>query len=201
MPIPTDTYWNIKKLNVVFAVSALILLGVTGLAILQDFNQGWREPQRHGKVWQSAFVDEKIVRDTTPEKEAQLADLKKRQAELTKQLGPDTPETQQRTKHINDLVSQQANMEFALNTLKANVGVMESNLQDAVTAGDTARIRELTQKIAAPRKQLEQDAEALAAKKEEVAAARKELDDQTAPLAAGSNEIPQLQTDVDALDT
>ena len=46
MPIPTDTYWNIKKLNIVFAASAVILVLVTGWAIVQDFNQGWREPQR-----------------------------------------------------------------------------------------------------------------------------------------------------------
>ena len=29
MPIPTDTFWNIKRLNWVFAVSAVILFAVT----------------------------------------------------------------------------------------------------------------------------------------------------------------------------
>src|SRR5213080_1675034 len=100
MPIPTDTYWNIKKLNVVFAASAVLLVLVTVWAIFQDFNQGWREPQRHGKVWQAAFVDQKIERDTTPEKESQLADLRQKQAELLKQLGPDTPETKSRTARL-----------------------------------------------------------------------------------------------------
>ena len=57
--------------------AAVILVLVTLWAILQDFNQGWREPQRHGKIWAAALVDQKIQRDTTPEKEAQLADLQK----------------------------------------------------------------------------------------------------------------------------
>src|SRR5947199_10076348 len=97
MPIPTDTYWNIKKLNVVFAISAVLLVLVTIWAIVQDFDQGWRQPQRHGKVWQAALVEEKIERDTTPEKEAQIAELRKQQAQLLQQLGPDTPETKSRT--------------------------------------------------------------------------------------------------------
>src|SRR4051812_35842566 len=92
MPIPTDTYWNIKRLNIVFAASAVILMAVTGWSILQDFNQGWRHPQREGKVWQAAFVDEKIQRDRTPELEQELANLRKTQAEQSKTMGPDAPE-------------------------------------------------------------------------------------------------------------
>ena len=26
MPIPTDTYWNIKRLNILFAVSAVVMM-------------------------------------------------------------------------------------------------------------------------------------------------------------------------------
>src|SRR6266498_2360999 len=115
MPIPTDTYWNIKKLNVVFAASAVVLVLVTLWAIVQDFDQGWREPQRQGKVWQAAFVDEKIERDTTPEKEAQIADLRKQQAELNKQLGPDTPRTKELTARINQLENDRQKMELKLN--------------------------------------------------------------------------------------
>src|SRR4029079_5133465 len=103
MPIPTDTYWNIKKLNVVFAASAVILVLVTVWAIVQDFNQAWREPQRHGKIWQAAVVGEKIERDTTPEKEAQIADLRKQQADLTTQLGPDNARNKEFVARINQL--------------------------------------------------------------------------------------------------
>ena len=45
MPIPTDTYRNIKVLNWIFAASALLLLGVMGLSVIQDFYKSWREPQ------------------------------------------------------------------------------------------------------------------------------------------------------------
>src|SRR5204863_7981847 len=119
MPIPTDTYWNIKRLNIVFAASALILMAVTGWSILQDFNQGWRQPQRDGKVWQAAFVDDKIQRDNTPELKAELAKLQEQQKELNKTVGPDTEETQSRQQRILRLQGDQAKMDFALNNLKA----------------------------------------------------------------------------------
>jgi hypothetical protein len=89
MPIPTDTYWNIKRLNWVFAASAVIMMLTLVWATVQDFFQGWRDPQRDGKVWQAALVDEKIERDLTPEKEAELARLKAQQAELVKTYGAD----------------------------------------------------------------------------------------------------------------
>ena len=54
MPIPTDTFWNIKRLNVVFAASAVLLLAVTGWSILQDYNKDWREQQRSARVWDLA---------------------------------------------------------------------------------------------------------------------------------------------------
>src|SRR4051794_22636260 len=100
MPIPTDTYWNIKRLNIVFAASALLLAAVTGWSIIQDFKQGWRQPQRDGKVWQAAFVYDKIKRDNTPELKAELAKLQEQQAELSKTEGPDAPETKDRQERI-----------------------------------------------------------------------------------------------------
>ena len=90
MPIPTDTYWNIKRLNVVFAASAVLVFLTMAWATVQDFYQGWRQPQRDGKVWEAALVSEKIEREETPEKEARLKEIqdqikaKQKQAEAQK---------------------------------------------------------------------------------------------------------------------
>ncbi len=50
MPIPTDTYWNIRKLNVVFAVSSVALLGTMVWSVIQDYDKFWREPQKSARV-------------------------------------------------------------------------------------------------------------------------------------------------------
>ena len=37
MPIPTDTFWNIRKLNWAFAISSIAMLGTFAWSILQDY--------------------------------------------------------------------------------------------------------------------------------------------------------------------
>jgi len=199
MPIPTDTYWNIKRLNILFAVSAVIMMLTLAWATVQDFFQNWREPQRHGKVWQAALVDEKIERDLTPEKEARIKQLQAEADELQATYGADAPETKKRKAVLRQLESEQSKMEFDLNTLKALVTVDESQLQDAITGGDKERVKQLNEKLAEPRKKLVHDTEAMAAKKEAVAQARLDLQNYTAPLDTRTKEITKLQLDVEAL--
>src|SRR6187402_304029 len=136
MPIPTDTYWNIKRLNVVFVVSALLLAATMGLAILQDFNQYWRQPQVNAKVWEAALVEERIERESTPEKEARLREMQETIKEKQKALDAQAQQKSQLDAQILQLASKRSDMEFRLNMLKANVGVDETNLQDAITAKD-----------------------------------------------------------------
>src|SRR5215212_6592976 len=86
MPVPTDTLWNIKKLNKVFAVSSVLLMAVTVWTVIQDYNQDWRTPQRQGRVWEAALVDEKIQREMTPETKAKIAAVDQQIAEREKQI-------------------------------------------------------------------------------------------------------------------
>ncbi|MEO6435948.1 MAG: hypothetical protein ABIP55_09330, partial [Tepidisphaeraceae bacterium] len=166
MPIPTDTFWNIKRLNVWFALSAVVLFAVTGWAIMQDFNQAWRQPQRNGKVWEAAFVEDKLDGETTPEKEARLEAISEQIAAQEKRLGERRGEIDQLKSQIRQFESDQSTMEFGVNTLKANVTVDESQLQDAITAKDAKAERALRAKLEEPRKKLADDLEKLASKKD-----------------------------------
>ena len=84
MPIPTDTYRNIKVLNWLFAGSALLLLGIMGLSVIQDYHKSWRQPQISDRVWEAALVDDKLQRANTPEKQQQLDRIKEQLAEKEK---------------------------------------------------------------------------------------------------------------------
>ena len=69
-------FWNIKKLNIWFAVSALAMFGVTGWSIIQDWDKSWRHPQRGAKVWEAALTTEKISRDkNNSETQARLKEI------------------------------------------------------------------------------------------------------------------------------
>src|SRR5881397_876925 len=114
MPIPTDTFWNIKRLNIWFAISAVLLVLVTIWSIVQDYNRDWRIPQRNAKVWEAALVGDKLQRDLSDEKKKQIENLEKTVAEKQKQLDH-TPRYTQLKTTIKKLESDQLNMEFALN--------------------------------------------------------------------------------------
>lgn len=60
MPVPTETLWNIKRLNVVFLVSMVALVGVMFWSVHQDFDKSWRKPQQASRVWDAALVRDKL---------------------------------------------------------------------------------------------------------------------------------------------
>ncbi|MGH7178173.1 MAG: multiheme c-type cytochrome, partial [Tepidisphaeraceae bacterium] len=199
MPIPTDTYWNIKRLNWVFALSTLALLGVTGWATLQDHDKDWRNQQKSGRVWDAAITTDKLRRDLTAEKKSQLDTLQKEIEAAGRELEPRRKEIAELHERIRRDDSDRSTMEFQLNTLKANVGVMESLLQDAVTAGDTKRVEQRTAEIAGPRKKLFDDTEALARKTDDLMSARRELAAKTTALDARVKQKKKLEADAESL--
>src|SRR3954451_16682578 len=70
MPIPTDTFWNVKRLNWVFAASAVLLFAVTGWSIMQDWNRDWKTEQRSTRTWEAALTKDRL--------DAQLSDAQRK---------------------------------------------------------------------------------------------------------------------------
>src|SRR5687768_13791984 len=105
MPIPTDTFWNIKRLNVVFAISAIVLVLVTVWSILQDYNKDWRVPQRAGRVWEAAFVEERISRESGPEIQQRVEALDAAIAARTDELEKQDAEYQRLVGELRKLES------------------------------------------------------------------------------------------------
>ena len=77
MPVPTETFYNIKKLNLVFAVTAILLLLSTGWLVVEDYNREWRKYQRQTVTWQLAMT-------TDAQSQAQVTTA---QVQLFKALG------------------------------------------------------------------------------------------------------------------
>ncbi|HVT88720.1 MAG TPA: c-type cytochrome [Tepidisphaeraceae bacterium] len=199
MPIPTDTFWNIKRLNVVFALSAILLLAVSNWAIIQDHDKDWRIPQRQAQAWDLALTDEKIQRQLTPEEQKSLERLKSEIADQETKLATSNKEYENLVAEKKKLDSERATLEFKLNNLKSNVQVWQANLQDAVAAQDETAIRELNEKLAEPQKQVAEFTEELASYGNRIAEVRDKLDQQTAQLDALKKERTKLGGDYDAL--
>ncbi len=200
MPVPTDTFWNIKRLNLWFAASSILLVLVTAWTILQDYGGWWRIPQKDSRVWEAALVNDKIERLDDKQLEAQKAkigdDLKSAEAQVAKHQ----KEVDDLNKKIHEMDSQRQTMEFEANTLKANVGVDFAHLQDAITDKNQPDIDALTKKLDAPSKDLTHRQELLEAKKMDIAQAKDQLKSITKDLDAANKARNKLLTDIDGLD-
>src|SRR3954469_24150882 len=86
MPIPTDTFGNIKNLNRAFALSPVTLVLITLWSVMQDYDKTWRRPQQHGRVWDAALTSEKINRSMSPTEKEKLDDMRKLVSDFDAQL-------------------------------------------------------------------------------------------------------------------
>lgn len=110
MPVPTDTFWNIKKLNIVFAVAALLLLGSMFWMLKADHEKPWRGYQDDAKAWEVAMSRDAAQNALNADQKAELARRKRELAALQRQKPDDELgqlksdlDTQQREKATLDL--------------------------------------------------------------------------------------------------
>lgn len=75
MPVPTDTFWNIKLLNRAFAASSIILVVIMLWSVLQDYDKSWRQPQKSNQIWQAALTRDKMDRVMSKPEKKKLAEL------------------------------------------------------------------------------------------------------------------------------
>lgn len=163
MPIPTDTYRNIKVLNWLFAASAVLLVAVMGLSVAQDYFKSWRKPQINDRVWEAALVDDKLRRADTPEKRQQLKQLEESIDAKQKEIDANGAKIGDLKGRIGKLRSDISTLEFSLNNRKAELMVAESHLEEARTSAatdeDRQGVREMEQKIRGPRQKVADDTE------------------------------------------
>ena len=198
MPIPTDTYWNIRRLNVFFAASAILLMAIMGWSVVQDYDKSWRAPQRDGKVWQAALVDDQIAQQE-PKVRAQIQEIERQIAEANAGVATAQVDAGAITAQIQKLESQKSNIEFDLNNKKALLTVAESGLQDAITRGDREAQRRIEREIATPRTTVSAMSEEVARLAAEIATEKQKLRKQNEHIADLLKAKTRAETDLAAM--
>jgi len=51
---------NIRRLNLVFALSSVAMVAVCFWAVKQDYDKSWRPFQQSGRVWDAALTEERV---------------------------------------------------------------------------------------------------------------------------------------------
>src|SRR3954466_15795921 len=102
MPIPTDTFWNIRRLNIVFAISSIAMAATLVWAVHQDYDKAWRPLQQKGRVWEAALTEERIDRLDTKDVQARVAELNRQIEQKERDLKDKDKEYQQARGAVKD---------------------------------------------------------------------------------------------------
>ena len=134
MPIPTETLWNIRRLNVVFAISAAAMFGSLCWMLWHDHNREWRHTQTAYFNLRSALAHFTALAYDSPEEQAKHAALTKALDQAQAEL--DSPEIKD---HLDELKSEEQTLAGKLQGAALAFG--NRNAQIAVTVFDYEEAR------------------------------------------------------------
>jgi hypothetical protein len=130
MPIPTDTFWNIKKLNRAFALSSVILVVITLWSVMQDYDKTWRKPQQHGRVWDAAMTSEKIQRSMSPIEREKLDDLRGLANDLDGQVKSGHIDFNLSAQRVDEIQTKYDKLQVLTDKEQENLGEIKALLSD-----------------------------------------------------------------------
>lgn len=133
MPVPTETLWNIKRVNAVFALVATLTLAATGWMLWHDYDRAWRKTQTAFFDLRSAMAHFDVLWYETPEQKENRGRLAAAVEAAERDLA--TPENQARLKDLHAsegrLVGAQQGNAIAYGNLNAELQVKLFNVEDA----------------------------------------------------------------------
>ena len=76
MPVPTETFWNTRKVSILFACSSIALLGSLVWMVKVDYARPWRRFQDNFTETQRSLAQFDVLSLQTPEARGELASAK-----------------------------------------------------------------------------------------------------------------------------
>jgi len=199
MPIPTDTLWNIRRLNLVFALSSVAMVAVCFWAVKQDYDKSWRPFQQSGRVWDAALTEERVAHLNTDEIKERVAQLNLQIDQKKQQLEQKDEEYRKYAAAVKDAESKSSNIQFEYNNLKATVTVDETKLQDAKTRNQPDEVARITNGLIEPEKRLAGQGEQLAALKDILVENRKAMKQKADELDTLQKQKKALYEEIETL--
>jgi len=156
MPVTTDTFRNTRVLNVIFAVSAVVLLGSILWLVFADYTRDWRTYQRQAIVWSVAMTEDAQRQAIDSEYQASLELLEQQIEQINQQLG------EKKFAELGDQTLAQAEQEIQITqeqieklklptaVVKGQIGPLTQQLERAVLAQgeDSNRVKSLREELA-----------------------------------------------------
>lgn len=124
MPVPTETLYNTKRMNVLFAVVSFVALVTTGWMLWHDFNRPWRHIQKDYFNLRSALAHFDALKYENPQEQEKHRALV--EAVRAAEASLATPENQARER---DLTSRETTLAGRLQAAALEYGNLNAELQ------------------------------------------------------------------------
>ena len=199
MPVPTDTFRNMKTLNLLFALAAVVLLIGTVMLVLADYNRTWRQYQRAGNAWMVAMTTDAARDADNAQTRQELAQLSAQKADLQASL----PHEQIAKLQADYAQAQEAKKKLDLKAAvkKGEIGPLTQQIERRTLAegADSPAVRELVRQRAAIEADFNTDAAAIAAAEAAMAEALAAIEAKKAEVAAIQKQIDGIDRKVGAI--
>ena len=189
MPVPTETFRSIRKLNILFAIASVFFLFVTAWLIFDDWNRPWREYQQDARQWQAVLTADWIKRVDTDQLKLELGQKEEEIRRVRSALPTDTIVRLEReladlqTERIKkDLPAARAKSEIVPTEQLIERARLQFGEEGAQTVALRAKLRDILSDYEEKRAALAAATELVTKKEEEIAAYRKAEDDQKKDL-------------------
>ncbi len=120
MPVSTENFWNIKKLNIAFLLTAALLFLGTQMFVVKDYWRNWRTYQRQARVWKTAMTHEAMLLVDTPTMHRKIAEVQAQIEKLQKELPQQ--ELAELQRQIDEAVSEQNKRALKMAVVKGEIG-------------------------------------------------------------------------------
>jgi len=210
MPVSTDTFRNIKVLNLLFLASAVLLTFSTLLLVVADWDRQWRGIQVDSRRWEAAMTKDAIKIAEDGEVEHQRAVLDAQLQELEQSLAVDRIAGIQ--KKLDDATSNKNRRSLRLAAEKGNITPKQQQIERAVftygqNAAEVAKLRKELATILASyqsqanhmagiEREIESLKKSLATEHEKVTAVKKEIANVTRILTANKDKLKELEPNI-----
>lgn len=196
MPVTTDTYFSMKRLHWIFALSAVALAIVMIWAVADDYDKDWRKTQRSARAWDTELTRRQLQRAMSPEQRARLDDLSALLKRVEAVLDGQSSDAAPLVAEIARIT--QAHRATLLPTERERLAQIAALLSDPARAGEIEQYRRLSDEIRQLGGQITTRQFKLSGLKSEYAVAQKKLEE--ARALGGADAIAAAEAIVRAID-
>jgi hypothetical protein len=199
MPVPTDTFRNIRTLNIVFAASAFVLFGTVGWLVFADYSREWRTHQREVRVWNTAMTTDAAEHALTAEQEGELRKLEDRILQLESELPAD--EIRRLQGELSTAQEEKNKITLPTAAIKGEIGPKVQELERArLTYGsDSPEAGRLKSELAEIQERYDEKATKIVVLDQQVLNLSKQLEEQQKKLTETNKQIASITRTRDGL--